>query len=105
MEFNCSSCGACCKRIGALKDKFKELNFPYDVNEKGWCTMLDENNKCKVYNNRPDICSMEKMFYSVFQKSGMTKKQTYLENTKMCNQYIKEDKLDDKYLLNEKIYT
>lgn len=105
MNFNCSGCGACCKRIGPLKDKFKELNFPYKVNEKGWCEMLDENNKCKVYDNRPDICSVEKTFYSIFQKEGMTKKETYLQNTKLCNQYIREDKLDEKYLLDEKIYS
>lgn len=104
MNFNCSSCGACCKRIGLLKDKFKELNFPYDVNEKGWCTMLDENNKCKVYNTRPAICNMETMFYSALAPLGMTKKEAYIANTKLCNQYIKEDKLDAKYLLNEQSY-
>lgn len=103
MEFNCSGCGACCKRIGLLKDKFKEFNFPYKVNEKGWCEMLDENNKCKVYENRPQICNVDKM-YSVFMKMGMTKKEYYVENTKMCNLYIREDKSDEKYLLDEKFY-
>lgn len=105
MKFNCSGCGSCCKRIGLIKDKFKEINFPYDVNEKGWCTMLDENNKCKVYDNRPDVCNMEKIFYAELSKSGMTKKEAYILNTRLCNQYIREDKLDEKYLLDEKIYS
>lgn len=105
MDFNCSSCGACCKRIGWYKDKFKELNFPYKVNEKGWCEMLDENNKCKVYNNRPDICSVEKTFYNFIEKQGITQKEAYLQQTKFCNKYIKEDKLDKKYLLDESKYS
>lgn len=105
MKFNCSSCGACCKRIGLLKDKFKELNFPYDVNEKGWCTMLDENNKCKVYENRPVICSVEKTFDMYIEKMGMTRMQAYLSQAKSCNQFIKEDKLHEKYLIDEKVYS
>lgn len=104
MKFNCSGCGACCKRMGLIKDRFKELNFPYDVNEKGWCTMLDENNKCKVYNNRPEICNIENMFHKLYKPLGITQKQAYLENTKICNHWIKEDKLDEKYLLDETIY-
>lgn len=104
MNFNCSGCGACCKRMGLLKDKFKELNFPYQVNEKGWCEMLDENNKCKVYATRPDICNGETMFYKVIEKTGMTMKELYLKQTILCNQMIEHDKLDKKYLLNEKIY-
>lgn len=104
MEFNCSGCGACCKRIGLLKDKFKELNFPYSVNDKGWCEMLDENNNCKVYNTRPDICNMKTMYEKYFTKLGYTEKKTYKLNAEMCNLYIKEDKLDEKYLLDEKIY-
>ena len=104
MKFECSGCGACCKRIGLVKDKFKELNFPYQVNEKGWCEMLGEDNKCKVYDNRPDLCNMKAMFNQFFKKQGLTEKEAYLMNTKLCNQYIKEDRLDEKYLLDENIY-
>lgn len=105
MEFACTGCGSCCKRIGQFKDKFKALNFPYDVNDKGWCTMLDEKtNQCKVYDNRPDICSVKKTYHTFFEQSGLTEKEYYQLNVKMCNGYIKEDKLDDKYLIDEKIY-
>lgn len=91
--------------MGLVKDKFKELNFPYQVNDKGWCEMLDENNKCKVYENRPDICSIEKSFYNIFKKTGMTMKETYLMNARLCNDMITQDKLDPKYLVDEKLYS
>jgi Fe-S-cluster containining protein len=103
MEFNCSGCGACCKRIGLQKDKFKELNFPYAVNEKGWCEMLDENNKCKVYDNRPEICRMDKTYDNYFSKL-MTRAEYYTVNTKLCNQFMKEDGADSVLLLDENQY-
>lgn len=103
MEFNCSSCGACCKRIGAVRDKFKELNFPYDVNEKGWCKMLGEDNRCKVYENRPDICRIAKTFDNFFSKT-MTKAEYYTMNTKLCNEWMREDGIDKKFLLDENKY-
>lgn len=105
MDFNCSGCGACCKRIGLVQDKFKELNFPYQVNEKGWCEMLDENNKCKVYDNRPDICNIEKMSVKLKDVLKMTQREFYKKNTELCNSMINEDKLDKKYLMNETIYS
>lgn len=104
MNFNCSGCGACCRRIGLIHRELKLLNFPYNVNEKGWCEMLGEDNKCKVYNNRPEICSVEKTFHKFLEKT-MTQKEAYLKQTQSCNKFIKEDKLDEKYLLDEKIYS
>lgn len=102
MSFGCTGCGACCKRIGQFKEKFEELNFPYDADEKGWCTMLDPvTNKCKVYDNRPDICSVEKTYHMLFEKSGINKKDYYNANAKICNRYIEEDQLDKKYLVNQ----
>lgn len=103
MEFKCSGCGACCRRLGLLKSKLKELNFPYTVDEKGCCSMLDENNQCKVYNTRPEMCRIEPMFKH-FANTDMTKNEYYMKTTQLCNKFIKEDKMDEKYLLNENIY-
>lgn len=103
MDFICSGCGSCCKRIGLVRDKFEELNFPYGVDEKGWCEMLGQDNKCKVYDTRPDICRTNKTFDNFFSKT-MTKSQYYTMNTKLCNEWMKEDETDKKYLLDENIY-
>lgn len=65
--------------------------------------MLDENNKCKVYDTRPDICNIETMFYTIFAPLGMTKKEAYLANTQLCNQFIEEDKLNAKMKPNFRV--
>lgn len=104
MDFICSQCACCCKRVGLLQDHFKEMGFPYKVNLLGACEMLGDDNKCKVYDHRPDCCSMEKLYYNHISKTGATKKSFYLENTKLCNEWIKEDGMDEKYLLSETPY-
>lgn len=101
MDFGCTGCGACCKRIGTVIKEAQAVGFPYGVNEKGWCEKLGENGLCTVYENRPDMCKIEKAFE---QQIGKTKKEVYLENAKACNTYIREDKLDEKFLVNEKQY-
>ena len=75
MEFNCNGCGACCKLAGlaveyvrskdssTLTKKELELyNFPYNYDTTGRCEMLSEDNKCMVYETRPDICSVIKTY-------------------------------------------
>ena len=54
--FDCKQCGACCKiagMIGLIRDK--EGN-KVGQREDGACIHLDENNMCKIYEDRPDIC-------------------------------------------------
>lgn len=36
-------------------------NFPYPFLENGTCTML-ENNRCKVYDDRPAVCNVQFMY-------------------------------------------
>ena len=99
MKFACSSCGACCKRIGAVKEKFKELNFPYQVNEEGVCEMLGEDNKCKVYESRPDVCRTDKVYENFFEEQ-MTKLEYYKENAKGCNEFMQEDGMDKMFFVD-----
>ena len=35
--------------------------FPYSLDETGKCETLDENNMCKVYDDRPDICNVKRV--------------------------------------------
>lgn len=100
MSFACSSCGACCRRLGLIIDEVKKIGFPYNVNEKGHCEKLDENNRCTVYEKRPDICRIDKQQ----EKSEMTKKEYFFANAKICNQWIIEDKMNDSFKINEKQY-
>lgn len=68
--FFCHGCGLCCQSVGLSlknKDKVAEpwktlLNeFPYKTKADGSCEMLDENNQCKVYDDRPTLCNVAKL--------------------------------------------
>ena len=63
--------------------------FPYEVDEKGECENLMENNMCKIYETRPDICRIDK---SCSEKD-------YPEMAIECNKLITEQNLDKKYLI------
>jgi Fe-S-cluster containining protein len=98
MSFKCSGCGICCTKVGeALKNKDKqdkpsqiELdNFPYSVKEDGSCEMLVEG-KCKVYETRPTICNVEKMYDKHYSKE-MTKNSLMKINNVPKEFYIKID--------------
>lgn len=66
-NFPCTNCGLCCKTIGALLKTPQEHPiiqqwvdmFPYKTDELGTCEQLDENNRCKVYDQRPLLCNVK----------------------------------------------
>ena len=57
MTFSCNQCGACCKVL-------PKLVAPWLVGDNGFCRHLKDN-KCEIYENRPDICNHDTMFASV----------------------------------------
>jgi Fe-S-cluster containining protein len=68
-EFKCTSCGLCCKKIGLMLTLPPAMSFlarakaefPYQAKPDGSCEMLDEDNKCKVYDNRPLLCDVGRL--------------------------------------------
>jgi len=93
MKFPCTMCGACCRSIGNAVEFAKKLpedndiadafrNFPHPINSDGSCSMLVDN-KCSVYETRPDICNVDKV-YEKYYKKMYTKHQAYALNQKMC---------------------
>lgn len=87
-KFKCEVCGICCKHINFVKE-LKD----YDIGN-GTCKFLDLNtNHCKIYNNRPDICNVAKMYDLVYSK--MYTEDEYLElNYKGCEElwWMKKEK-------------
>ncbi len=78
LVFPCSKCGICCKNI----DKVPELK-PYDLGN-GTCKYLDLNtNLCTIYDTRPDICRVDKM-YEIHFKNIYSKEEFYELNLKSC---------------------
>jgi Fe-S-cluster containining protein len=86
--FPCTSCGLCCQNISNIK----ELKN-YDLGN-GICVYFDHTNYgCKIYDNRPNICSVDKMFQLEYKKY-FTKERFYMENAKVCNTLQEEYGLD-----------
>lgn len=52
-------------------------------NDKGECIHLTENNLCDIYDSRPIICNVEKM-YELFFSSTITYEQYLKENYEAC---------------------
>lgn len=92
MKFQCSKCGACCRRAGLL-------GF-MPQREDGACIHLAEDNSCKIYETRPDICRVEKMYESRKNELNMSKKEYFELNNSICNSWIKEDEMNESYLIN-----
>lgn len=112
MKYACSSCGSCCKRVGDNIDVLKGMGFPYSVKLDGkTCEKFDEETRlCTIYATRPDLCNVETMYYmkhdieATLSGKNKTKKEVFLAESKICNSWIRQDGLDEKYLVDEKQY-
>jgi len=96
MKFQCSKCGACCRRAG--------LSGFMPQREDGACIYLAEDNTCKIYATRPELCNMDKMYEVRKKQMNISKKDYFILNNEFCNEMIKEDKMSDEYLINIKKY-
>ena len=89
--FPCTGCGLCCQNITNIE----ELKG-YDLGN-GICKYFDHiSNQCKIYDNRPDICRVDKMFDLVYSKK-FTQKEFYIGNAKVCNYLQEQYKIDKSY--------
>jgi Fe-S-cluster containining protein len=100
MSFPCTGCGACCRHIDNAKNIMNtapELSFPYTWDDTGICEMLGEDNMCKVYNNRPLICNVDKLmaFY------GLNKKEFYAININGCHKLMKKEGIYKEYRIKK----
>lgn len=102
--YPCSSCGCCCNKIDVAVSNiesfalqynipFEELKFPYNWDESGKCEMLDDDNRCKVYHNRPNICNIE----WITNRIDINKEKFYNLNIETCNRLMDEDGIDKSF--------
>jgi Fe-S-cluster containining protein len=66
MSFHCDRCGLCCRLLTGIPQL-----AAFDRGD-GVCRYLVDN-LCSIYENRPDICNVDKMY--IYFSSGMTHKQ------------------------------
>ncbi len=101
LKFMCSGCGECCKRIGKLtKEQRIKLDFPYEPKVDGSCEKLGEDGKCTIYETRPLICNVERTYEKYHAPKGRSKKEVFMAENKICNELIKQNRLDEKYLID-----
>lgn len=103
MSFLCTSCGACCRRVRTAVENVEAslgkqmpgdlLYFPYGWDKNGSCDQLLPNNRCGVYDDRPLICSVDRMA----ELLNKDKKIYYAMNAVYCNQFQEEDGVDESY--------
>lgn len=82
MIFQCEKCGICCKHINLIPE-LKAFD-----SGNGRCIYLMDNNLCSIYEKRPDICNVAKMFELVYSKQ-MSKEEYMSLNIEGCNELRK----------------
>ena len=81
MYFKCDQCGICCKLLKGIPQL-----AAFDRGD-GVCIHL-KNNLCSIYESRPDICNVEKMY--VFFKSQMTEEKYLSLMANSCRELKKK---------------
>jgi len=89
--FPCSGCGVCCQNITTVKE-LKE----FDIGN-GVCKFFDrKTNSCTIYESRPNICKVDKMF-DIKYSNEFSKKEFYKLNARACNELQEKYHLDISY--------
>lgn len=77
--FKCDSCGLCCRNVLA-----SPLYSDLDRGD-GVCRFFDDMTKlCRIYDQRPVRCNIDKM-YDLYFKDKMSKKDYYKLNYDACS--------------------
>jgi Fe-S-cluster containining protein len=76
--FQCDKCGACCMNL-----KRSEIYSDLDRGD-GICIHFNEETKlCNIYDNRPDICNVDKL-YKLFFADKISVSKYYQLNYQAC---------------------
>lgn len=83
MIFICDMCGLCCKHLEEIP-QLKEFD-----SGNGRCIYLRDDNRCAIYENRPDICNVKKM-YELYYKDLMDEDDYIKKNIEGCEELKKK---------------
>lgn len=112
-KFPCTGCGLCCKNVanvlkrvdeGKVDEPYLEKvirEFPYKAMEDGSCEMLDEEGRCQVYDDRPDLCNTDTMFKNLWSKS-MSKDEYFMLSASACNAMMRFHNVPKEFHIDEK---
>jgi len=77
-QFPCTSCGLCCQHIGDIP-----ALAAYDL-KNGCCQHYSQFEGCQIYENRPDVCRIDKG-YDLFFANILSREKYYQYNAEICN--------------------
>ena len=98
-SFGCVSCGLCCTRIRHAQQNLDKMppfeaeamkKFPYATKEDGSCAKLGEDGKCTVYETRPLVCDMNRMYNKFYRPRGLSKTEWQNMNAAACNSMLEQ---------------
>jgi len=86
VKFQCSKCGICCRKAA-------ELGVMPDRGD-GACIHLDHNNLCTIYDTRPELCNLDRMYLKhKAELPALTKREYFKINSSICNAWMDEKNL------------
>ena len=77
-RFNCDRCGICCRSIGGIPQLMQ-----YDRGD-GVCCHLTDANLCDMYESRPEVCNVEKMYSRFAAEMSMDEYLSMMEASCRC---------------------
>ena len=81
-KFECDKCGLCCR---CLANNSRIAGTPLERWDRGdgVCKHLTEDNLCDIYEHRPDICNVDKLYWQKYSDS-MTLEEYYEMQHNAC---------------------
>lgn len=77
MDWVCTKCGECCRHVGNIPSMRKYAD------DSGACKFLGEDNLCTIYERRPTICNVAKV-YEEFFKDTVPEEVFYEKTAEAC---------------------
>ena len=77
-RFNCDRCGLCCRSIGGIP-QLKQFD-----RGDGVCCHLTDANLCDIYESRPEVCNVEKMYSRFASEMSMDEYLSMMEASCEC---------------------
>ena len=90
-RFNCDRCGLCCRSIGGIP-QLKQFD-----RGDGVCCHLTDANLCDMYESRPEVCNVEKMYSRFAAEMSMDEYLLMMEASCEClkNNYSQNQSVAD----------
>ena len=77
-RFHCGRCGLCCRQIGGIPQLAR-----FDRGD-GVCRHLTDGNLCDIYETRPEVCSVERMYARFQAEMGREQYYALMEDACRC---------------------